>query len=164
MSRLSEHFISEEFIPKKMHLDIVRDGFDPRWFVKEQAVLFLEWLKMEKCGGAKITLNDHYWTGRLNFRGLRSARFPSKSFFRKWATNFSQHRYMNALDFSVEGYTPEQISEIIKVNYDYIHKTFGITTIEDWRYTRSWTHVDWRWTGLTYLKIVRPTTTLNASK
>ena len=161
--KLSEHFSSEEFLPKEIHDYIVIRGLDPRWYIKKEAVDFLEWLK-EKCNGATITINTWKWGGHYNWSGLRTWHYNfenpeiplSDSWFETWADNLSQHRYINAYDVKVEGYSPQQIVQLIEDNFIFIRDTFSLTTVEDPKNTPTWTHLDWRWTGLDYILKVNP--------
>lgn len=140
--KISNNFYSEEFLSKQTHDYIVSKGLLPQWFVDKQLVEFCEWIK-SKTNNAKVVINDWYWKGQYNSSALRG---PNDI-----GAEFSQHKFMNALDIKVKGYTPEQLRQLILDNFEYVNKTFGITTIEKIKFTPTWLHVDKRWTGLDYL-------------
>ena len=154
--KISEHFISEEFLPKEVHDWCVKHGYNPQWYINPDAVRFLEWLKTQ-VNDAPITINNWKYKGSRNWSGLRTWLYSwGGTFFETWAKNMSQHRYKCAYDIVIPGYTPHQIVQIIKDNWDYINKEFRLTTVENPDKTRTWTHVDFRWTGYNYLLIVNP--------
>jgi len=154
--KLSDHFTSEEFLPKEVHDWCVKKGYNPQWYINEYAVKFLEWLKTQ-TGDASITINSWAFKGNRNWSGLRTWLFRwGGNFFETWGDNLSQHRYKSAYDIVVANYTPVQIVDIIKKNWDFIHKEFHLTTVENPDKTPTWTHLDWRWTGFYYLLIVNP--------
>ncbi len=152
--KISENFSSEEFISKSVHKHIINRGRNPKWYIREEIVLFCEWLK-EECNGASITINTWKWGGNYNNSGLRTSIYIFGidlfiQWARKWGKGLSQHRFMNAVDIKVKGYTPSQIEEIVESKWINI-KTFRPTTMEKTEFTPSWSHFDWRWTDLDYL-------------
>lgn len=140
--KVSEHFDSEEFLSKEVHNYVVSKGLLPQWYIDKGLVEFCEWLK-KKCNGAKVVINDWKWKGQYNYSGLRGPK--------DIGAELSQHKFMNAIDVKVEGYTPIQIRQIIIDNFSEVNRSFGITTIERVNDTPTWTHIDKRWTGLNYL-------------
>jgi len=154
--KISEHFISEEFLPKEIHDYCLKKGLNPQWYINENAVKFLEWLKTQ-VNDAPITINNWKYKGGRNWSGLRTWLFKwGGNFFETWANSLSQHRFKDAYDIQVANYTPYQIVDIIKKNWDYISKEFHLTTVENPDHTPTWTHIDFRWTGYNYLLIVNP--------
>lgn len=140
--KISKNFYSEEFIPKSVHDYVVSKKLDPRWYIDEDMVKFCEWLK-DKTNGAKIVINDWKWHGQYQFSGLRDPK--------DIGAELSQHKFKDAIDLKVEGYTPADIRDIIIENFTFLNKSFGISTIEKISFTPTWIHIDKRWTGLTYL-------------
>jgi len=154
--KISEHFISEEFLPKEIHNYCLKKGINPQWYINENAVKFLEWLKTQ-VNDAPITINNWKYKGSRNWSGLRTWLFKwGGNFFETWANSLSQHRFKDAYDIQVEGFSPYQIVDIIKKNWDYISKEFHLTTVENPDHTPTWTHIDWRYSGFNYLLIVNP--------
>ena len=140
--KISENFISEEFLPQSVHDSIVSRGLDPRWFIDEDLVKFCEWMKA-KCGGAKFVINDWKWGGSYQYSGFRGPK--------DIGAELSQHKFKQAIDIKVDGFTPDQLRKIVVDNFNYVNKNFGITTIEKTSFTPTWFHIDKRWTGLKYL-------------
>ena len=140
--KISENFCSEEFISRDLHNSIDQRGLDPRWYIDKDLVKFCEWLKTE-CNGVDVTINNWKWGGLYQFSGLRG---PNDI-----GALLSQHKFKNAIDVKVKGFTPSQIRQIILDNFIYINTEFGITTIEKIKDTPTWVHIDKRWTGLNYL-------------
>jgi len=139
--KITENFYSEEFISKDTHKEIVKKGLEPRWFINKDLVLFCEWLKQKTKGS--VIVNNWKWSGQYHLSGLRGPK--------DIGAELSQHKFMNAIDIKVKGYTPSQLRDIIVDNFEYINKTFGITTIEKIEDTPTWLHIDTRWTNLNYL-------------
>jgi len=149
--KISEHFESEEFLSKETHAAIVAKGLQPQWFIDIDLVGFCEWLR-EKCG-TSVIINNWKWQGQYNFSGLRGPK--------DMGAELSQHKFMNAIDVKVKGFTPAQLRDIIFDNFDYLNEQFGITTIEKIKDTPTWLHVDRRWTGLNHLLEVNGSKTSN---
>lgn len=144
--KISKNFYAEEFLSKEDYEHIISRDLDPRWYIDKGIVDFLEWLKI-MTNGAKITINDWKWGGVYNLSGLRS-------FSCDIGAELSQHKFINAVDIKVEGWSVEGIFAIISDNFEYINKHFGITTTEDIKKTPTWNHVDTRWTNMDKLFIV----------
>lgn len=140
--KISKNFYSEEFLPKELHKYINDKGLNPMWYIDKDMVDFCEWLK-EECNGAKITINDWKWKGQYNYSGFRGPK--------DIGAELSQHKFKDAIDIKVEGYTIAQLREIMIANFMFLNKSFGISTIEKVEKTPTWLHVDKRWTGLSYL-------------
>jgi hypothetical protein len=64
--------------------------------------------------GSSITVNDWYWRkGGFQWRGYRT---PKKA--AELRSPYSQHRYGNAFDCDIKGYTAEQARHMIILNKD----------------------------------------------
>jgi len=113
------------------------------WMLNPTALTGL--LELRHALNKSITVNNWFWGGNLENRGYRSI-------YSNVGGKFSQHRVGNAFDINVEGMTPDQVYDFILDNY----REFGITTIEHKAFTRTWTHIDFRYTGLDTIKIVKP--------
>jgi len=141
--KISKNFISEEFLSKDFHDFVISRGYDPRWFLDSDILGFCVWLRA-KCNGASLTINDWKWGGSYNYSGFRE---PACDI----GAVFSQHRFKNAVDIKVDGYTPSVLRQIVVDNFTYINKVYKISTIEKIELTPTWFHVDKRWTGKNYL-------------
>jgi len=97
---------------------------------------------------APVHVNDWYRGGHLKERGFR---LPGT----KTGAKYSQHKFGRACDFNIPGLTIEEIYDDILRN-EKIYLDFGVTTIEDVSFTKTWIHLDTRWTGMDKIKIVKP--------
>lgn len=92
-----------------------------------------------------MTVNNYFWGGNLSNRGYRSI-------YSTIGGKFSQHRVGNAFDFNVKNMSNESVYNFIVNNY----AKFGITTVEDIKFTPTWVHIDFRNTNQKELLIVKP--------
>jgi hypothetical protein len=138
--KISPHFVSEEFISKDMHNDLVTKGINPQWFIRKNVVDFCEWLANYYHPKA-IIINNWKWGGGARESGLRS---PDST----TGAHYSQHKFKDAVDIKIKGVTPSEIRKVIIDNFTYLNITFGLSTIEKVEDTPTWTHCDFRWTGL----------------
>ena len=137
MSVNGTSFLIQEFVPKSFW-KVYREN--SMWFVNPNAILFAQWLKDQTC--STVTINDWCFGGSYQFSGLRP-------FNCKIGAELSQHKFGNAIDVMVKGWSGEQIRDLIRDNFTFLNKAFGLTTIE--KNTSTWCHVDFRFTGLPYL-------------
>jgi len=137
--KISTNFCSEEFLPKDMHDAITARGIDPKWFIRKDIVDFCEWLRAEYVG-KELIVNNWKWNGQYNESGLRSMKTTTGS-------EYSQHKFGNAVDIKIKGVSPSEIRKLIVDNFIYLNNTFHLTTIEKVEDTPTWIHCDWRWTG-----------------
>jgi hypothetical protein len=134
-------FIIQEFVPRSFWQEWKENSI---WFVNPNTILFAQWLKDQTF--STVTINDWCFGGSYQFSGLRP-------FDCKIGAEFSQHKFGNAIDVKVKGWSGEQIRDLIRKYYHFLNQTFGLTTIE--KNTPTWCHVDFRFTGLTYLYEVK---------
>ena len=78
-----------------------------------------------------VTVNNWYWAGKFQNRGLRTSKYY------KGRVSYSQHTFGRAFDFDVKGMSAEQVRIHIRAN----HSKYGITAIEN---GVNWVHADWR--------------------
>ena len=91
-----------------------------------------------------MTINNWHTGNTYTERGLRDFNSPT-------GAKYSQHKFGRAIDFTLEGFTAEQVRSVILKN----KKAFmdaGLTTIE--ADTPTWVHCDIRFTGLNDILIV----------
>lgn len=138
MYLLKTSFILQEFVPPETYR---KYGENSIWFINPNMVLFAQWLK-EIFGNPIITINDWYWAGGRMYSGYRP---PDCEIGAKE----SSHRRGIALDPVIAGIDPAIVRRVIRDNFAYLNSAFGVTAIE--KDTETWTHVDFRWTGLDHL-------------
>lgn len=137
---LENYFEIQELVDKPTFERLNKSSI---WMLRPEAVKGL--VDLRKYLNKPITVNDWLWGGNLSNRGYRSIESTVGG-------KFSQHRVGNAFDINVKGMSSDHVNEFIQENY----YKFGITTLEDKRFTKSWTHIDWRYTGMKELLIVKP--------
>lgn len=93
---------------------------------------------------AIMTINDWHKGGKFTERGLREIDSTT-------GARYSQHRFGRAIDFTLHGFTADQIRETI-LNNQSEFLAQGLTCIEAG--TPTWVHVDCRWTGLSEILVV----------
>ena len=88
--------------------------------------------------------NNWHTGGPYSERGYR---IPTT----KTGAKFSQHKLSKAIDLSSDKYTPAQILEAMRANFDKF-KELGILTVENLEFTPTWLHMDCRQPLSTYPK------------
>jgi hypothetical protein len=138
MSLFGTSFRIEEFVPPET---VERWGLGRSiWFVRPHVVLFCSHIK-ETFGGI-LTINNWYWGGVFKYSGYRP---PDCDVGAKE----SSHKRSDAVDMRSTGIGVEELSDYIERKYSLLHSRYLLTGIE--LGTSSWTHVDFRCTGLDYL-------------
>jgi len=137
MGLLGTSFIIQEFVSPRIWETWKENSI---WFINPDMILFAQWLKEQT--GSTVTINDWAFGGGYQFSGLRP-------FDCKTGAKMSQHRFGNAIDIKVEGWDAEDLRNLIRENWKFLHDKFGLTTME--KDTPTWLHVDFRYTGLNYL-------------
>lgn len=141
--QLTDNFYLDEFVPKEIFNqwgDKARYFIDPKIPVLMQAV--------RDHFGKSMTINNWYHAGQFNNRGFRHPHSETGG-------ALSQHKMGRATDSNVEGLTSDEVAkEIIKEFKKF--KPYGLTTIENPAFTKGWTHLDIRWTGLDTILQVNP--------
>lgn len=137
--KISQHFNLEEFVPQ----DIFNQyGEKSIWFIDPRLINLAEFIRT--FFNKPMTINGN----GLNERGFRS---PDSS----TGAKLSQHKFGRAIDFNIQGLTPQQVYDTILKNKDAFMKA-GLTTMEDIKMTPTWTHVDVRQTNKLDILIVQP--------
>lgn len=148
--KLTEHFYLDEFIPPEIYS---ARGVKSIALLDMRIIAGVQFLRekaQEKYGSSvSFTVNNWYNKGKRHESGLR---LPNTRTGAKW----SQHKYGRAVDIVPKGLSVAQLFEIVKDNERYLIDAGFITTIENIAYTKTWLHVDCRYTGLENLRIVNP--------
>ncbi len=137
--KVSQNFSLKEFMPRTTYR---RWGNSCIWFIDQRVIHIVQLLRDRL--GKPITING----AGYNMSGFRPP-------YTKVGAKLSQHRFGRAGDVKVEDVTPEEVQKEIEDNFD-IYKKVGLTTIENVAFTKTWNHLDCRWTGMDTLKIVNP--------
>jgi len=137
MSKASKDFDIREFVPKNVYAIY---GDNSLWFVDNRIIQFCQWLRdfIKK----PVTINNWHLGGQYNESCFRIPETPT-------GAKLSQHRQGRAVDIKVDGFSPDQVRDVIRKNFDLLSVNYGISVIE--KDTPTWTHVDCRFTGLSKL-------------
>lgn len=130
-------FVIQEFVPPETYKKWGRKSV---WFINKRVVLFCQWLK--DYTGESVTINDWHWGGQYQYSGYRP---PDCTV----GAGESSHRRSIGIDIKVQDYGAEEVRQIIRDKFKYLNELFGVSCIE--LGTETWTHVDFRETGMNSL-------------
>lgn len=140
---LNKYFIIEEFVPPQT---IKMFGKKALWFVNpkiiELATAYREFFEVP------VLINNWHKGGKLSYRGYRPPRVNV-------GAEYSQHKLGNAFDCNIGNMTEKEMFDKVVDNYEYFKK-FGLTTLEDYRFTDGWLHSDIRFNFEPSINIVTP--------
>jgi hypothetical protein len=105
--------------------------------------------KLREVAGVPFTINNWVKGGSFDERGLR---LPNTRTGARW----SQHKYGRAIDIDPVGISVAELFQIAKDNEKLFIENQWITTIENIAFTKSWLHIDCRYTGRSEFLIVNP--------
>lgn len=143
MTKLNNYFFLEEFVPPQI---IKMFGEKSVWFINPKiidlATAYREHFKLP------VVINDWHKGGSFKYRGYRPPRVNV-------GAEYSQHKLGNAFDCNIGDMSEKEMYDEIIKNFSFF-KAFGLSTIEDYRFTSGWLHSDVRPTGDNELLIVKP--------
>jgi hypothetical protein len=164
MGKASKNFLVQEFVPQKI---FEKYGDASLWFYGDASLWFIDPKIVSLAQlirdyfGKSMTINNWHSGGNFNYRGFRN-----DSFYYQWDADISaykskrkgklsQHRMGRAIDFNISGITADEIrAEIMKNESMWIEA--GVTTMEHEAYSKTWCHLDIRYTGKDKIFIVKP--------
>jgi len=142
--KLNDFFEIQEFVPPQIWNKF---GEKSLWLIDPKIIeIATEYRKFFKV---PIIINN--WNSRNGpymYRGYRPPRVNIGS-------EYSQHKMGRAFDFSSPGTNPEFFYNEILKNQEHFMK-FGLTTLEDISFTKTWLHSDCRETNQDTILIVKP--------
>lgn len=141
--KLTTNFYLTEFVSKDIYSVY---GERSIIFLDKRLVLLMQ--RIRDHVGKTITVNNWKEGGLLSNRAYR---VPDSS----TGGRLSQHKFGRAADFNVEGMGDDETDQMIIDNYK-LFSGYGLTTIENPLFTKGWTHIDLRWTGMDTLLQVNP--------
>lgn len=130
--RVSQNFKIQEFVPRVIFKTY---GENSAWFIDPRIITLMQTARTET--GESIIVNNWHMGNHLQNRGYRT---PGT----KIGAYYSQHKRGAAVDFNIRGWTSKEVFEWVMKSPDFFI-ALGVTTIEDWKYTPTWTHLDLRW-------------------
>lgn len=141
--KLNTYFDLEEFVPPQIYKLY---GEKALWFVDPKvitlATAYREFFKLP------VVINNWHNGGSYSYRGYRPPRVNIGG-------EYSQHKFGRAFDCNIGSMNELQMFTAVKDNFEYFKK-FGLTTLEDYRFTDGWLHSDVRFTNQDSLLIVKP--------
>ena len=144
--KVSKNFYLQEFVSPDIYK---KYGDSSIWFIDQRLIIVVQILRNRI--GMPLTINN--WPdGNYKHSGFREPSCPT-------GAELSQHRFGRASDLKIlgkENNGADIIRDEIKSNWNNVYKEPGLTTIEHEAYASVWAHIDIRYTGWDYLKIVKP--------
>ena len=141
--QVSNNFQLHEFVPQSIYLQF---GDNSLWYIDKRIITLAQFLRHEIK--APVIINNWKTGGQYNESGYRT---PDT----KTGAKYSQHKFGRAIDVKVTGYTPKDVHEfILSREKDFMEK--GLTRMENYLATPTWTHLDCAYTNLDKILIVNP--------
>lgn len=141
--KLNAYFDLEEFVPPQIFKLFGKDSI---WYIDPKIVELATAYRM--FFNKPVVINNWHKGGTYSYRGYRPPRVNV-------GAEYSQHKSGRAFDCTIGKMTEKQMFDTIKENFSYF-KEFGLTTMEDYRFTDGWIHSDVRNTNLDHLLVVKP--------
>lgn len=141
--KLNDYFELQEFVPPQIYSkfgDRSIQFLDPK--IIALATAYREFFKLP------VKINNWHTGGPYSYRGYRPPRVNIGS-------EYSQHKFGRAFDCNIGSYTSQQMFDLIVENFEHF-KQYGLTTLENYKFTDGWLHSDVRVTGIDKLLIVDP--------
>lgn len=139
-----KNFSGPEFVPPEIWK---RFGDKSIWFL-DPRILDLSQFFRDRFE-AVMRINTWSAGGNLSLRGFRP---PATSI----GALLSQHKFGRAIDFNIDGYSPDEIRQDIFDNEQMYLRETPLTTIESGEIADTWVHADIRSTGLNEILVVKP--------
>ncbi len=133
------HFDVRELVPPRVWELHEAGRLDARWYLQPRLLQMLKGVRARY--GRPIWVNTWPGDGDLTERGYR---LPSTD----TGSTYSQHKLGAAVDFEVEGLTPDEVRADVKENEGAFYD-MGLRAIESGDYAPTWVHADVRSTQRT---------------
>jgi hypothetical protein len=150
--KLNKYFWSEELVPPTIGTN---PRLDDRWYIDSK--MFAVLTKLRERMGKQLWVNT--WFFLKGGKATNDIPYFHESAFRlpdtKTGARFSQHKLARAFDVRSPDLEEREIYDELATNQK-LYMELGLTTLEDFESTRTWVHMDSRWTGLDRLLIVKP--------
>lgn len=141
--KLNKYFEIEEFVPPQIFKQY---GQRSIWFIDPKivdiATAYREFFEVP------VRINNWHNGGPYSYRGYRPPRVNIGS-------EYSQHKFGRAFDCNIGTMNAKQMFDEVSKNYAHFEK-FGLTTLENYKFTDGWLHSDCRITNNDKLLIVDP--------
>lgn len=141
--KLNNYFELEEFIPPQI---FKRWGTNSIQFLDPKILAIAT--AYREFFGVPVHINNWHKGGPLSYRGYRPPRVNVGG-------EYSQHKFGRAFDCNIGNMTSKEMSTKVLDNWEHF-KTFGLTTLENYKFTDTWLHSDCRITNQDTPLIVDP--------
>ena len=132
--KLNTYFDIEEFVPPQI---FKKYGMNSLQFIDPKiiaiATAYREFFKMP------VFINDWHKGGPYSYRGFRTPRV-------NLGAELSQHKFGRAFDCNIGSMNEKQMFIAVSENFEFF-KQFGLTTLENYKFTDGWLHSDCRTTS-----------------
>jgi hypothetical protein len=142
--KVSSHFFLDELVPPSIYL---KWGARAICFIDYRILMAADWL--HDTIGLPVIGNNWISGGQYKESVLRE-------FNTTTGAKMSQHKFGRAFDAKIKGMTPHEVHEVILKHQEFLVQNQLITTLENADFTKTWTHIDCRFTGLDHIQIVNP--------
>lgn len=129
----SKYFKIQELVSKEVYKKYKEKAWE---FIKPEIILFLD--SIREFYGKPVIVNNWLYGGNLKQRGLRANK--DEIVADKKGYYVSQHCLGSAVDFNVQGVSPEEVAKHILDNE--AHYRNFISRLENPKQTPTWTHID----------------------
>lgn len=143
-TQITENFYLDEFIDPAIYSVRGDKSISLLDFRIVEAAQFIR-----EQSGQPVKINDWAKGGRFRERGLRRHDTATGA---RW----SQHKYGRAIDINIGTWTPQEMLDFVMQHERYLVERQWVTVIEDVAFTKSWLHLDCRYTGTSSIVIVQP--------
>lgn len=147
--KVSKDFYLQEFVPPDIYNKF---GNNAIWFIDPKIIRIAQFLRDRFK--QLVVINNWLFAGegaKYKYSGFD----PPVNGFRP-PDSLSQHRFGRAIDVKFSHTSIQEVANDIKNNFK-IYKDFGLTTIENPEFTKTWLHIDTRFNNNSdFLLIVNP--------
>ena len=141
--KINNYFHIEEFVPPQI---FKKFGENSIWFIDPKIIAIAT--AYREFFGVPVHINDWHSGGKMTYRGYRPPRVNV-------GAEYSQHKMGRAFDCNIGKMTSKEMYDKVIANYEHF-KAFGLTTLENYKFTDGWLHSDCRITNTNKLLIVDP--------
>jgi hypothetical protein len=141
MTKVSEHFILEEFINPDTFKREKDNGLS---LIDKKLFDIAEFIRVDL--GVPITINDWHTGGQYHESGLRDKNSTT-------GAKLSQHKLGKAIDVKAKGYGGAEWYDYVKKNAKKLYD-LGVRRIEDKSIATTWLHIDTKEHGGNFIEVV----------
>lgn len=142
--KLTDNFYLDEFIHPEIYKQF---GSQSTKYISTKLVDLVQFIREDY--GEAIFINTWFTGGGLKNSGLRDYKNPLGG-----KLNRSRHYYGLCGDLHTKDI--KRLQEYVYNNRYMLREKYGLTVIEDFKFTKTWCHISVEWTTLDYVQIIKP--------